>query len=390
MSQPLVKAACLTPAGRGAIATVLVHGPAAAELVDRIFVPAANVLLAQQPIGRIVFGHWAGEELIVCRTGDDRVEIHCHGGSAAVDAVLRSLEAQGATIETWQEQTTQIAGDLLEAEAWQALARARTQRAALVLLEQFQGALGREIASVRAAASQGQIAVALAGIDALLERTHLGLHLVEPFRVVLTGRPNVGKSSLVNRLLGYSRAIISPTAGTTRDVLSAATAFDGWPAELFDTAGMHETPDELEAQGIRRAGAEVSRADLIVCVHDATADAHGPSELAAAIANTEPLNVWNKADLVPAAVRGERPGRYVSAVSGEGIDELAADIARRLVPLAPQAGSGVPFLERHVQALKQARQLLALGNAADAEVWLQRLVPGVHDLQKNDVTRRGA
>lgn len=381
MTLPPTRAARLTPAGRGAIAAVLVSGPAATEIVDRLFAAANGRPLAEQPPDRIVFGRWSGEELIVCRRGPQQIEVQCHGGSAAVEAVVHSLTEQGVAVESWESHVQQAAGDRLAAEAWQALAQAQTERTALILLDQFHGALRREAERICQAAAEGQVATALANIDALLAQAHVGRHLVRPFRVVLAGRPNVGKSSLVNRLLGFGRALTSPVPGTTRDVVTATTALDGWAVELVDTAGLHEAGSQLEAQGIERALAEIDGADLVLLVHDASTPPDRPPNIppAAVIAGSRGgklLEVWNKADLVPPAERPAPADRYVSAASGAGLDHLAAEIGRHLVAVAPEPGCGVPFIERHVLALEQARNLLAAGASSAVSACLWEIVAG--------------
>jgi tRNA modification GTPase len=205
----------------------------------------------------------------------------------------------------------------------------------------------------------------------------LGRHLVRPFRVVLAGRPNVGKSSLVNRLLGYGRSITSPMPGTTRDVVTATTALDGWPVELADTAGLHAAGSELESQGIQLAMAQIRGADLVVFVHDASASVDidcQPAALPGDCTASDAISVLNKADLVPLGERKEPLERYVSAVTGEGLDRLAGELGRRLTGDVPPQESGVPFLERHVRAIQQARQLLAAGASKSAEDWLAVLL----------------
>jgi tRNA modification GTPase len=376
----------LTPAGRGAIAFVLVSGPAATEIVDRLFGAAGGRPLHEQPLDRIVFGRWGGEELIVCRRGPQQVEVQCHGGSAAAEALIRSLAEQGVAIESWEEHVQQAAGDRLAAEAWQMLAQAQTERAALILLDQFHGALWREIEAICRMAAASPVTATLARVDALLARARIGRHLVRPFRVVLAGRPNVGKSSLVNRLLGYGRAITSPVPGTTRDIVTAMTALDGWAVELVDTAGLHEAGSELEQQGIERAAAEIRSADLVLLVHDASAASDGPSSVSsdapldAVIASSRSigtlLEAWNKADLMLPAERTGPAERYVSAASGEGLDRLAAEIGRRLTGHPPEPGCGVPFIERHVQALERARDLLASGAGNAVAACLLSLIAG--------------
>ena len=106
----------------------------------------------------------------------------------------------------------------------------------------------------------------------MLQFRDLGLHLTTPWRVVLAGAPNVGKSSLMNAIAGYQRAIVSPTPGTTRDVVTVTTAIDGWPVQLADTAGLRETQDELESAGVALADAAIGEADLVIVVSDASAD----------------------------------------------------------------------------------------------------------------------
>ena len=109
-------------------------------------------------------------------------------------------------------------------------------------------------------------------VDQILEYRDVGLHLTMPWRVVIAGPPNVGKSSLMNAIAGYQRAIVSPLPGTTRDVVTITTAINGWPVQIADTAGLRDTVDELESAGIALAGAVVEQADLVIVVSDASVE----------------------------------------------------------------------------------------------------------------------
>jgi tRNA modification GTPase len=225
------------------------------------------------------------------------------------------------------------------------LAEARTERAAAILLDQCRGALRREYDAIVASGSPP------ARIEELLARRKLGEHLTRPYQVVLAGAPNVGKSSLINALLGYDRAIVFDQPGTTRDVVSAITALDGWLVELSDTAGLRATLDPLEAAGVERTTQQLARADLILWVQDGSQPfAAAPPPISADIPT---LIVWNKCDLLSADTIAQVPGLAVSALTGQGLANLQAEIVRALVPHPPAPGAAVPIDQEQVQLLSQ-------------------------------------
>jgi tRNA modification GTPase len=243
--------------GARAVATVAVCGQGAVAAVARRFTAIGGQPLADFAVGRVVFGRFrthAGteEELVVGLVGRDEVEIHCHGGSAAVAAAVGALVAEGCELTTPDYWANQTQDDPLSAAALLALACARTEKTAAVLLDQYRGALRSAIRSIERQLDDSDTSAANAATAMLIERSDFGLHLVQPWKVVLVGRPNSGKSSLLNAIVGYERAIVFSQPGTTRDVLTAGTALDGWPVELADTAGLREPGDELEAEGVAR------------------------------------------------------------------------------------------------------------------------------------------
>ncbi|HVT30471.1 MAG TPA: GTPase, partial [Lacipirellulaceae bacterium] len=310
----LLTAAVLTPPGRGAVATVLVSGATAIATVGQLFSPATGDDFAKAPIGRIFFGRWeAGEELVVCRRGEDEIEVHCHGGQAAVEAVLASLAGLGCQILGWTAAARRQV-DPIAAEAMDSLARATTLRSAAILLDQYQGALRQELdqcASLLDSSDEESWRAAEQRLHDLVRRSRLGRHLVEPFQVVIAGKPNVGKSSLINGLVGYQRSIVSPQSGTTRDVVSARTAFAGWPVELSDTAGLRYGADSLETAGIDMAVRRFGAADLRVAVFDASQPWDEDDE-AFAVRWPDAIIVYNKIDVARPTAR--RQGIETSAL----------------------------------------------------------------------------
>lgn len=373
----------LTPVGRGAVTVVLVAGPDAVRAVGNRFASAGKLSIPAAPVGRILFGRWgaSGEELVVCRRAEDRIEVHCHGGVAAVRAVMDSLQAEGCSSIPWQEWIRQdrvSSGDKITSEAQIALADAVTIRTAGILLDQFNGVLSAAIREVLTAVAAEDWLQAATLLGNLLERRDVGPHLTTPWRVVLAGPPNVGKSSLINALAGYERAIVSPIPGTTRDVVALTTAIDGWPVVLADTAGLRTSDDELESAGVELARAALANADLAILVCDAAA-----SELGSAQWKSLPLRtieVRNKIDLVcESGGVGDDPARGlipVSALTGEGIAALAAAIGAALVPNPPTRGAAVPFTRAQFDALDIAHEAIECRHVATANEALQSLLAG--------------
>jgi tRNA modification GTPase len=357
------------------VATVLVAGPRAVEIVRSLFSLARPAADWPQPWGNIRLGHWggpAGEEVVVTAIGPARVEIHCHGGRAAPEAVLASLAAQGCVVREWADWLVTAGNAPIQAAAAVALAAARTERTATILLDQYQGALGRACAEIDSFIARGEAQAARRGVDALLTRAPLGRHLTEPWKVVLAGPPNAGKSSLINALVGYERAIVSDLPGTTRDLVSAPAALAGWPVDLVDTAGLRASDDPLEAAGVALAEAQLATADAIVLVFDlqSTDDA-----LARRLITAQPdaIVVRSKCDLakfdpasVPAAI-------FTSVVTRHGLAALEQAIAERLVPDEPPPGCGVPFAPAQVRGLQQVAAALEAADLSAARTHLARI-----------------
>jgi tRNA modification GTPase len=368
--------AVLTPRGRGAVATVAVRGPRAVEVVGRRLRAAAGRPLTEFAAGRVVVGRFqaagdAAEELVVGVVGSEEVEVHCHGGVAAVEAVAAALAAEGAERIERHQWVNFAQPDAIAAEAAVELASARTERTAAILLDQQRGALAREAVRI-ALISESDTHGAASALKTLLARTVLGRHLTEPWRLALVGRPNAGKSSLMNAILGYQRSIVYGEPGTTRDVLTASTAIDGWPVELADTAGLRASGDAIEAEGVERARQEMAAADLVLLVSDVTAD-WSDQERVVLQSVAQVLIVHNKCDLAGVPIDGRPAGVAVSALTGEGLADLLGAIAGRVVPSPPAAGAAVPFTKRQVQLLNEVLVAINRGDSDSAGKLLTRL-----------------
>ncbi|QDU91404.1 tRNA modification GTPase MnmE [Pirellulimonas nuda] len=355
----------LTPPGRGAVAVVGVAGPRAAEAVDACFLPASGVKVSDQPPGAIRLGRWLardGEELIVVRRPPDAVEVHCHGGDAAVRGVVRALAAAGCV----EAEPTPQASPPTAAAALAMLGQATTLRAAAVLWDQAEGALDRALRGVRDRLDRGECDAAGAALDRLLRHAPVGLHLVHPWRVVIAGSPNVGKSSLANALLGYERSVVFDQPGTTRDVVASRTAIDGWPVELSDTAGLRDATDAVEREGVSLAIERLRRADVVIELSEGPGEG-GAGEGAwfdAGASGARRIAVASKCDTGP-PLAAEDPRLATSARTGQGIDALLRAIAG-VLPAAPPAGEGAPFEAAMVDRIDSARRRCGAGDPQGA------------------------
>ena len=250
------------------------------------------------------------------------------------------------------------ADDPLQNAARIALAQARTERTAAILLDQYHGALSREVQQLKELLQAGDLAEAERRIDQLLDRAPLGLRLTEPWKIVLAGPANVGKSTLINAIVGYQRAITYAQPGTTRDVVTATTAIDGWPVELSDTAGLRATDDPIEADGVARAKSQLASADLRLLVFDLS-EPWTESQQQLVEAWPDAMLIHNKSDLADAFM-GDRPSGFsISAETRSGVDQLLTAVAEQLVSTHLADGDPLPFTREQVRALEGARGQLS-------------------------------
>ena len=373
---------CLTPKGRGAIASIAIQGPESLQSIDQCFRSVSGKLISEASVGQILFGSWHApfsessvcEDLVVCRTAEQSAEIHCHGGVMAPKTIIDHLATLGCEPveeETWiSHRSGRIVG-----EALTALAHAPTERTALILLEQSRGHLENEIQSISQLAIH-ESAVAAQRISELLSTAQYGIHLVEYWNVVFAGPPNVGKSSLMNALVGFRRSIVYDQPGTTRDLVSIETAFDGWPVRLTDTAGIHDSQFELESQGIELAKQQADEADLVINVSDATHKTNGEQ-----ISVESPqIFVRNKSDLLSTPPQSDGQFIYTSAISETGIPELINAIVQKLVPRKYSPTTPTVFSQQQESRLKQAYSSLLSGDIDSARKGLTSLLdPGQLD-----------
>jgi len=334
-------AAIATPLGEGGLAVVRLSGAQALSIADRCFRPVGKNSLSPSaaPTHTLQFGKIVRDEkvmdevlLAVLRaprtfTREDTVEISCHGGLLPAKLVLDTLLAQGARLAEPGEFTKRafLHGriDLAQAEAVADLIHSRTELALAAANEQLAGKLSQRINRLRddlmhtlahveahldfpeediapdtKAQLQQRLADGLAYMEELLSTANEGQILRRGIRAAIVGRPNAGKSSLLNQLLGHDRAIVSHLPGTTRDTIEETANIRGLPVVFIDTAGLREAQDELEREGIRRSRASLAQAELILHVLDASEPLTDADEkYLAEFAGKQRILVRNKTDL---------------------------------------------------------------------------------------------
>lgn len=398
-------AAIATAAGRGGIGIVRVSGPAAPAISKAIVGSLPLPRQAQRARFRDARGAPIDEGLALyfpaphSYTGEAVLELHGHGGPVVMQTLLRACLDAGARLAEPGEFTRRafLEGklDLAQAEAVADLIDASSEQAARAALRsltgEFSAAISKlsdqvvelralteamldfpedEVDSVHREDAACRLSIIRGTLDEVLAKSQEGSLLRSGIHVVLAGRPNVGKSSLLNRLAGAERAIVTPIAGTTRDALREPIQIEGVPLTLVDTAGLRESVDELEQLGVERARRELAQADLVLLVEEAG----GPAPVIPALATqAERILVYNKLDLAP---RFERPQGTlaVSAKTGEGLEELRAAI---LAAAGWSATGESVFLarERHLRALETARGYIdaARGELDRWEVFAEEL-----------------
>ena len=363
----------LTPSGRGAVATVVLFGSGAERVAGEVAGVRSLGPDSEPPrprLGRV--GEHSGEEVVVVRKSRESVFLHCHGGTAAVDALEEELLRAGAERAGWREWIRAgSAQSPIAEEAAFALSFASTERTAGILLDQLDGALSREIEAIQLELLRDATSAALGRTERILERLPLGLHLTEPWHVAIAGRPNAGKSSLINALVGYTRAIVHETPGTTRDVVSAQTAFEGFPVMLHDTAGIRDSGGRIEQSGIAKARRRIAESDLTVLLLDGSVpETSDDTELLASFPRA--IVAYSKSDLPPARAIPE-DALCFSAVGGGGLPDLIQTIVARLVPTPPEPGAAVPFTPEHGVILSGVAAGLRREDIASAREGLDRL-----------------
>ncbi len=385
-----------------AIGILRLSGDTAIDIANRLFLPSSGRELASYPDRQLVYGRLTdtgGQTLDICLctvsrapnsyTGENTAEFQCHGSPAVLRAALDAAFALGARQAQAGEFTKRafLNGrmDLTGAEAVADIIEAETAEAAKNAAGQLGGAISRKIEVIYRALTDisshyhavldypdediedfrmerymGDIADAVGTLERLGESYSRGRIMQGGIPAAIVGRPNAGKSSLLNALLGYDRAIVTDIPGTTRDTIEEKLRLGGVLLRLTDTAGLRDTGDEIERLGVMRSREAMENAELVIAVIDGSGEltAEDESILRAAEKAAHGIAVVSKSDLGKAVALPETslPTVGLSAVTGEGLDKLEAAV-KRLFPM-PDAPAG--------EILTNARQAEAVSRALDA------------------------
>jgi tRNA modification GTPase len=399
-------AAIATASGDGGIAIIRISGPQALEITDRVF-RCKGSPPSKRPTHTITHGHIVADGqivdeglLLVMRapksyTCEDVVELHSHGGTVTSKLVLRAVLQAGARTAEPGEFTYRafINGrmDLVQAESVNDLIRSRSERAAHLALEQMEGHLSKQfndlyqnLLSIAADLEATldfpddelppavlpdiatRINCSILKINELLTRWQDGHRLREGLSVVIAGRPNVGKSSLLNALLGKERAIVSHQPGTTRDFIEELYVIDGVPLRIIDTAGLRETECDIEQEGVRRTHDQIRRANFYLYLLDASAPIQDDDlENIAKLPKDRCILVLNKIDLGKFIQKHLCEGPLVVETSIKqniGIESIIESIRMligRFINLESLPDAVIS--ERHYHDLNKARHELQTG-----------------------------
>ena len=405
-------AAISTPAGEGGIGIVRISGPEALEVLGRVFPRASKVMEPR----RMTYGHIVDpedgtviDEVLACflpgpgtYTAEDTAEIYCHGGPVPLRRTLGLILRSGARIAERGEFTERafLNGrlDLAQAEAVMDLISARTDKSFDAAMDQLDGLVSDAVRRLRAKLVDMLVDITvnidypeedieiltygklLKGMDELIEESNTLLTKAETgrvlrngLRVAIVGKPNVGKSSLMNRLLRSSRAIVTEIPGTTRDTIEEMLDIRGIPVVLTDTAGIRETSDTVESIGIERSRQAIEESDLVIFVIDSASSLSDEDiEIREALDPAKTIVILNKSDKGSVITKDDvseiLPGAFViitSMESGLGLDELENEIYERVTSGNAEI-SDVPMITniRHKDLLERSRRDIEKAKAA--------------------------
>ncbi|NNF51052.1 MAG: tRNA uridine-5-carboxymethylaminomethyl(34) synthesis GTPase MnmE [Gammaproteobacteria bacterium] len=392
--------AVATPPGRGGVGIVRVSGarsryiakqiigacPAPRHAVFRRFADADGAMIDE---GIALF--FSGPNSF---TGEDVLELHGHGGPQVMDLLVQRALKLGARSAAPGEFSLRafLNGrlDLVQAEAIADLIDSGSEQAARAAARSLQGEFSRLVLELLEALTDlrtyveaaidfpdeeidfladtevsARLADVFAKFDFISAQAQQGRLLREGMRVVLAGRPNAGKSSLMNQLAGHEAAIVADEPGTTRDVLREEIQIDGMPLHIVDTAGLRDSADKVEKEGVRRARAEAANADLVLLLVDASEEgAEEHEQLSAALPDGVPITrLRNKIDLSeePAGLQKAQPPTInISAKTGAGLSALRAHL-KSVMGYRGAEGGAFSARRRHTDALERARQHTAAG-----------------------------
>jgi tRNA modification GTPase len=388
-------AAIATAPGRGGIGIVRVSGGGSRAVAEALLGRVPEPRVAELHRFLDAAGDLIDEGLAVyfpgpaSFTGEDVLELHGHGGPVVMDLLLRRVLELGVRAaepgEFTQRAFLNDKLDLAQAEAVADLIDSGSAQAARAALRSLQGEFSSQVHDLAEAVLELRMWVEAAidfpdeevdflgdrALDArlesirhrfaeLAENARQGALLRDGLTIVIAGRPNAGKSSLLNRLAGYDAAIVTPIPGTTRDVLRERIEIDGLPLHVLDTAGLRESPDEVEAEGIRRAQREITRADRVLFVvdaMDAAATAAIDQDLTALppdVPRTIVINKIDRAGVGPRVEQGDVPRVHLSAATGAGLELLRSHL-KDCVGFHPTGTGVLSARARHLNALRRAR-----------------------------------
>ena len=408
--------AVITALGEGAVGIVRISGENALAVGEKMFRAASGKKLAEYAPNTLVYGHVYEEDSLIDEvlavymkaprsyTAEDVVEIQCHGGVQSLKKILELSYKEGARPAEPGEFTKRafLNGriDLTQAEAVMDIIKSRSEASLKLAVRQQNGQLAKALRSLRTdlvdiivnleavidypeediedvtfGKVQESISTSCEKIENLLAHAHTGKILREGLRTAIVGRPNVGKSSLLNALLKEDRAIVSEYAGTTRDVIEEQLLLDGVPLVLADTAGIRQTDDFVEAIGVERSKQHLQDAELVICVVDGSVPLTPEDEDILEAAQTKPfVIIVNKSDkdindnfLALQERFGKEQVMALSAKTTQGIDEFTAWLKNFVYGSEGALSDGVYVQNaRHEQLLREALGFLEdAGNAAE-------------------------